>query len=86
MAPKRHAEVRPESDKPMAVDSNENWSTCPRCGSPVLKNPASGETEACGNCAAQASRRGLYTGFLAILAGVVVFVLVLWLCINILFG
>ena len=76
--------VKDKTRENMSTDSNENWSKCAICGSPVLINPDSGQLEACGECAAQTSPRGLQAGMLGIMLGVVALGVVLYVCFRIL--
>ncbi len=68
----------------MTTDANENWGQCPKCGSPVLIDNNTGEAEPCSNCAALASRSGLYAGALWIVAGAAVVVLIVYFCVRLL--
>ncbi len=70
----------------MTSIANENWGECPKCGLPVLIDPATGVPEPCGNCAAKASPWGLYFGGVAIVCGLLVFGLLMYFCIRLLVG
>jgi hypothetical protein len=70
----------------MTSQSNENWSKCPRCGSPLLVDPATGKTEPCANCRSHSSTGGLFGGMFAIALGVVVVVILLIYGISLLLG
>lgn len=64
----------------MTTSGNENWSQCPKCGSPVLIDATTGKAEPCGNCAALASRTGFYVGVFWIVAGLTLVGLILYFC------
>jgi hypothetical protein len=66
----------------MAPD-NENWGQCPKCGSPVLLDPVTGQPEACSNCTAKKSSVWLYLGGLAVTAGVLGIVYLVYFCITV---
>jgi hypothetical protein len=66
----------------MTNSGNENWGQCPKCGSPVLIDPNTGRTEPFGNCAALASRSGLYVGIYWIVAGLAVVGLIVYFCLR----
>ena len=66
----------------MSASGNENWGTCPKCGSPVLIDPKTGRAEPCGNCASLSSRSGLYAGVYWIVAGLVVVGLIVYFCLR----
>ena len=70
----------------MNSSGNENWGTCPKCGSPVLIDPKTGWAGACSNCASLASRTGLYAGVYWIIAGLVVVGLTVYFCLRLLHG
>lgn len=64
--------------------NNDNWTTCGKCGEPVLIDPNTGKAEPCANCATIASKPGVASGTLLVIAGIVAIVGLVYLCIRIL--
>ena len=69
----------------MTSNSNENWRPCPTCGSPVLIDQATGQSEPCSTCAARASPWGLGVGLLFIVLGMLAVAALVYFCIRILY-
>ena len=44
------------------TEGNENWGECQQCGSPVMIDPETGQTQSCGNCESLASPVGGWLG------------------------
>lgn len=68
-------------------ENNENWGTCPKCGAPVLLDPATGAAEPCAACVSHASPTGRTLGTVWLLAGIaliVVLVVLVVVCIQML--
>jgi len=63
---------------------NENWGTCPKCGTPVLIDPATGTAEPCAACASHASPTGRALGVTWIVAGIVLIVILVVVCLQML--
>ena len=85
-----HQSPRPQGEKMMnqshAIDDNENWDKCPQCGSPVMKDPATGKTESCSNCESLASpTAGWFGGYFLFFFSIGIVVLVYY-CIRLLFA
>ena len=55
----------------MVDDVNNNWVACDRCGSPVMKDPRTGQLEPCSNCLDKASPTGFYLRATLIAAGII---------------
>ena len=64
--------------------TNENWGTCPKCGEPVLIDPATGVAESCATCASHASPTGRALGTAWIVAGIFAIVVLVYVCIQLL--
>lgn len=62
---------------------NENWGTCPKCGEPVLIDPATGRTEPCATCSSRKSP-GVAVGAVSVIAGIIAIGVLVYLCIRIL--
>lgn len=67
----------------MTDNNNENWTKCPRCGSPVMISAETGEPEPCANCRSQSSPWGLYLGGFAVIAGLGVIVYLIYIAIRV---
>ena len=67
-----------EPDVASPADSSE----CPKCGSPIMIDAATGKPEKCANCASQSSRRGLFLGGLAVTLGLIGVVYLVYVCIK----
>ena len=65
-------------------ETNDNWGTCPKCGTPVLISPTDGTPEPCSECASRASPWGLFNGLIYIALGIFAIVLLIYVCIQIL--
>lgn len=70
----------------MSNHTNENWGKCPKCGSPLLIDPATSQMEACSNCVSEASPVGLFAGSIGILLGLAVVALILFFSLWLLLG
>ncbi|MEM9660291.1 MAG: hypothetical protein AAF961_18155 [Planctomycetota bacterium] len=66
------------------MEDNENWSVCPKCGAPVMINPATGALEPCAECASAASKDVGAMGIGAIAAGLALIVALVYFCLRIL--
>jgi len=64
--------------------ANDNWGTCPKCGQPVLIDPATGVAEPCAACVSHASPTGRALGTTWIIAGIVLIVILVVVCIQML--
>jgi hypothetical protein len=70
----------------MPANNNENWRDCPKCGSRLLVDPATGKTEPCANCLSLKSTGGLLGGSFAILVAVIVVAILVIYGISLLLG
>ena len=65
------------------IGSNDNWTACPRCGSPLLASPVTGRQEKCANCDPTAVRQALLTGgtflLLGLAATILLVIFAVWL-------
>jgi uncharacterized protein (DUF983 family) len=67
-----------------SVASNENWGACPKCGEPVLIDPATGIAEPCAACMSHASPTGRALGTAWIVGGIALIVVLVVVCIEML--
>ncbi|MEQ8785269.1 MAG: hypothetical protein RIC55_03185 [Pirellulaceae bacterium] len=66
----------------MADSDNPNWGECPKCGSPVMIDPASGRLQACARCASAASPYSGVLGVFFLLLGLAAVVALVYFCIE----
>ena len=81
--PSRYHRLSNRENNYVAVP-NENWVNCEKCGSPVMRDPQTGELEPCSTCLDKASPSGLYLRTLVIAAGLIVIGLLIFYCIKLL--
>jgi uncharacterized protein (DUF983 family) len=62
--------------------TNENWGGCPKCGQPVLIDPATGVAEPCAACASHASKGGRALGIFWLVLCLAAIVALVYFCIR----
>ncbi len=74
------------TEQPNLSEGNENWGKCPKCGSPVMIDPETGDAEVCSRCESLASSTvGWLGGYFFVFVVAAIIVLVCY-CIHLLFS